>query len=123
MQYLVKINQHERARVILGGQIEGQLLNPTAKLSLGESQTGNHRNPVKKLLGWISLEFDLFMGLLFYQFIGLLSINQLDANHSKNSRIKCQQFSLITAIFPFGGVVGAIIAGLGIWIKSTQRKW
>ena len=46
VQYLVKINQHERARVILS-QIEGQLLNPTAKLSLGESQTEIIENRLK----------------------------------------------------------------------------
>ncbi|MEB5930533.1 MFS transporter [Acinetobacter schindleri] len=110
VQYLVKINQHERARVILS-QIEGQLLNPTAKLSLGESQTEIIENPVKMLWAgyrWnsISLWACCFTSLLVFYLLTSWMPTIL-----KTAGLSTQQFSLITAIFPFGGVIGAIIMG------------
>ena len=110
VQYLVKINQHERARVILS-QIEGQLLNPTAKLSLGESQTEIIENPVKVLWAgyrWnsISLWACCFTSLLVFYLLTSWMPTIL-----KTAGLSTQQFSLITAIFPFGGVIGAIIMG------------
>ncbi len=110
VQYLVKINQHERARVILS-QIEGQLLNPTAKLSLGESQTEIIESPVKVLWAgyrWnsISLWACCFTSLLVFYLLTSWMPTIL-----KTAGLSTQQFSLITAIFPFGGVIGAIIMG------------
>lgn len=110
VQYLVKINQHERARVILS-QIKGQLLNPTAKLSLGESQTEIIENPVKVLWAgyrWnsISLWACCFTSLLVFYLLTSWMPTIL-----KTAGLSTQQFSLITAIFPFGGVIGAIIMG------------
>lgn len=51
------------------------------------------------------------LALLLYQSIGVLSFNKLDANDFKTAGFSTQQFSLIAAIFPFGGVIGATIMG------------
>lgn len=110
VQYLVKSNQHERARVILS-QIEGQLLNPTVKLSSGESQTEIIENPVKVL--WAGYRWNsIFLWLCcFTSLLVFYLLTSWMPTILKTAGLSTQQFSLITAIFPFGGVIGAIIMG------------
>ena len=110
VQYLVKINQYDRARVILS-QIEGKRLNPTAKLSLDESQCETTENPVKAL--WAGYRWNsIFLWVCcFTSLLVFYLLTSWMPTILKTAGLTTQQFSLIAAIFPFGGVVGAIIMG------------
>ena len=110
VQYLVKIDQYDRARVILS-QIEGKRLNPTAKLSLDESQCETTENPVKAL--WAGYRWNsIFLWVCcFTSLLVFYLLTSWMPTILKTAGLTTQQFSLIAAIFPFGGVVGAIIMG------------
>lgn len=109
-QYLVKMNRQAQAKSILE-KIQGHPFeqNITLKLAIAESDDGE--GPVKQVLGkylWGSAMLWLccFMGLLVFYLLTSWMPTIL-----KTAGFTMQQSSLLTAIFPFGGVIGAIIMG------------
>lgn len=117
VQYLVKTQQYDQARIILS-QIQGSSISPNITLSLDEARTASTDNPVKHL--WLNYRWNsIFLWvccftslLVFYLLTSWMPIIL------KTAGLSTQQFSLISAIFPFGGVIGAIIMG---WYMDKQN--
>ena len=110
-QYLVKKNKTQQAQGILE-KIQGHPFsdNVQFKLATAEANTSNE-SPVKQVLGkylWGSsmLWLCCFMSLLVFYLLTSWMPTIL-----KTAGFSTQQFSLIAAIFPFGGVIGAVIMG------------
>ena len=110
-QYLVKKNKTQQAQGILE-KIQGHPFsdNVQFKLATAEANTSDE-SPVKQVLGkyfWGSsmLWLCCFMSLLVFYLLTSWMPTIL-----KTAGFSTQQFSLIAAIFPFGGVIGAVIMG------------
>ncbi len=84
-QYLITRHQQGKAQRILEN-IQGHSFQEPVKLVLTQSETASDENPVKVVLGKISVGFKHALALLLYQSVGVLSFNKLDANDFKNSR-------------------------------------
>ncbi|RZG65988.1 MFS transporter [Acinetobacter junii] len=109
-QYLIKSNRHTEAQHILE-KIQGFPFNETVSLQLAQAETQSNESPVKQVLGkylWSSsmLWLCCFMSLLVFYLLTSWMPTIL-----KTAGFSTQQFSLIAAIFPFGGVIGATIMG------------
>ncbi|NNP71652.1 MFS transporter permease [Acinetobacter defluvii] len=110
-QYLVKKNQTAQAKSILE-KIQGQAFASDVQFRLAATETNNtDESPVKQVLGkylWGSsmLWLCCFMSLLVFYLLTSWMPTIL-----KTAGFSTQQFSLIAAIFPFGGVIGATIMG------------
>ncbi|WP_111858433.1 MFS transporter [Acinetobacter sp. CFCC 10889] len=110
-QYLVKKNQTAQAKSILE-KIQGQPFASDVQFKLAATETNNtDESPVKQVLGkylWGSsmLWLCCFMSLLVFYLLTSWMPTIL-----KTAGFSTQQFSLIAAIFPFGGVIGATIMG------------
>lgn len=110
-QYLVKKNQTAQAKSILE-KIQGQTFASDVQFRLAATETNNTaESPVKQVLGkylWGSsmLWLCCFMSLLVFYLLTSWMPTIL-----KTAGFSTQQFSLIAAIFPFGGVIGATIMG------------
>lgn len=110
-QYLVKKNQTAQAKSILE-KIQGQAFASDVQFRLAATETNNTaESPVKQVLGkylWGSsmLWLCCFMSLLVFYLLTSWMPTIL-----KTAGFSTQQFSLIAAIFPFGGVIGATIMG------------
>ncbi|MFW1857456.1 MFS transporter [Acinetobacter defluvii] len=110
-QYLVKKNQTAQAKSILE-KIQGQTFASDVQFRLAATETNNtDESPVKQVLGkylWGSsmLWLCCFMSLLVFYLLTSWMPTIL-----KTAGFSTQQFSLIAAIFPFGGVIGATIMG------------
>ena len=110
-QYLVKKNKTQQAQGILE-KIQGHPFsdNVQFKLATAEANTSDE-SPVKQVLGkyfWGSsmLWLCCFMSLLVFYLLTSWMPTIL-----KTAGFSTQQFSLIAAMFPFGGVIGAVIMG------------
>ena len=110
-QYLVKKNKTQQAQGILE-KIQGHPFanNVQFKLATAEANTSDE-SPVKQVLGkyfWGSsmLWLCCFMSLLVFYLLTSWMPTIL-----KTAGFSTQQFSLIAAIFQFGGVIGAVIMG------------
>ncbi|MDM1758231.1 MULTISPECIES: aromatic acid/H+ symport family MFS transporter [Acinetobacter] len=110
-QYLVKKNQHQQARYILE-KIQGQAFSENVQFKLATTENNlSNESPVKQVLGkylWGSsmLWLCCFMSLLVFYLLTSWMPTIL-----KTAGFTTQQFSLIAAIFPFGGVIGATVMG------------
>ncbi len=110
-QYLVKKNQTAQAKSILE-KIQGQTFASDVHFKLAATETNStDESPVKQVLGkylWGSsmLWLCCFMSLLVFYLLTSWMPTIL-----KTAGFSTQQFSLIAAIFPFGGVIGATIMG------------
>lgn len=110
-QYLVKKNQTAQAKSILE-KIQGQTFTSDVHFKLAATETNStDESPVKQVLGkylWGSsmLWLCCFMSLLVFYLLTSWMPTIL-----KTAGFSTQQFSLIAAIFPFGGVIGATIMG------------
>lgn len=110
VQYLVKMKQHARARAILS-RIDNKLIEPSITFTLGEPQLETAQNPVKTL--WTNYRWNsIFLwACCFTSLLVFYLLTSWMPTILKTAGLSTQQFSLIAAIFPFGGVVGAIIMG------------
>ena len=110
-QYLVKNNRHQHAQIILE-KIQGQTFPENTQFKLAEVDALlGQESPVKQVLGkyfWGSsmLWLCCFMSLLVFYLLTSWMPTIL-----KTAGFSTQQFSLIAAIFPFGGILGATIMG------------
>lgn len=109
-QYLVKTNRQAQAKSILE-KIQGHPFEQNVTLKLAAAETSDGESPVKQVLGkyfWGSAMLWLccFTSLLVFYLLTSWMPTIL-----KTAGFTTQQFSLLTAIFPFGGVIGAIVMG------------
>lgn len=110
-QYLIKRNQQAKARPILE-KINGQAFASDTVFVLPEMENIDPKqSPVKILFGkylwgsamlWVCCFFSLMVFYLLTSWMPTIL---------KTAGFSTQQFSLIAAIFPFGGVIGAIFMG------------
>lgn len=111
-QYLIKQNRQEKARPILE-KIHGQSFAQDVQFTLAKAEvpSADAQSPVKVLLskylwGSIMLWLCCFTSLMVFYLLTSWMPTIL-----KTAGFTTQQFSLIAAIFPFGGVIGATIMG------------
>ncbi|RZF55996.1 MFS transporter [Acinetobacter halotolerans] len=109
-QYLIKTNRNTEAQRILE-TIQGHGFAEAVTLKLAQAEVQTQVSPVKQVLGkylWSSsmLWLCCFMSLLVFYLLTSWMPTIL-----KTAGFTTQQFSLIAAIFPFGGVIGATIMG------------
>jgi len=109
-QYLIKANENAKAQKILE-KIQGYAFTGPVTLKLAQAEIKNDESPVKQVLGkhlWSSsmLWLCCFMSLLVFYLLTSWMPTIL-----KTAGFTTQQFSLIAAIFPFGGVIGATVMG------------
>lgn len=107
---MIKRNQQQKAQNILEN-IQGQCFAEPVKLVLTQAENQSSESPVKLVLGkylWGSsmLWLCCFMSLLVFYLLTSWMPTIL-----KTAGFTTQQFSLIAAIFPFGGVIGATLMG------------
>lgn len=108
--YLVKTQQQDKARFILN-KIYDQTLQPNTVLSLADLSYSTVNAPIRML--WKNYRWNSIL-LWVCCFTSLLVFYLLTSwmpTILKTAGLSTQQFSLIAAIFPFGGVIGAIIMG------------
>lgn len=109
-QYLIKRNQQDKAKNILA-RLQGHAFTSDIHFVLPQQELHNNQNPVKLVLGkYLSgsamLWLCCFMSLLVFYLLTSWMPTIL-----KTAGFSTQQFSLLSAIFPFGGVIGAIVMG------------
>ena len=109
-QYLVKNNKNSSALNILE-KIQGYPFEMDIQLKLAAEETVQNESPIQQVLGKykvgsIMLWLCCFMSLLVFYLLTSWMPTIL-----KTAGFSVQQFSLITAIFPFGGVIGAVVMG------------
>ncbi len=110
IQFLIQRQQQQRAQKILE-RLQGHAFAQPVQLVLNTSDRPVDQSPVKMVLGpyrWGSIMLWLccFMSLLVFYLLTSWMPTIL-----KTAGMTTQQFSMIAAIFPFGGVVGAIVMG------------
>lgn len=111
-QYLIKQNQQEKARPILE-KIQGHAFDNDTEFYLARSQSSSDQaqSPVQILFkkyfwGSAMLWLCCFTSLMVFYLLTSWMPTIL-----KTAGFSTQQFSLIAAIFPFGGVIGASLMG------------
>lgn len=109
-QYLIKRQQHDKAQKILE-RLQGHGFTADTQLCLPQQELHQDQNPVKLVVGkYLSgsamLWLCCFMSLLVFYLLTSWMPTIL-----KTAGFSTQQFSLLSAIFPFGGVIGAIVMG------------
>lgn len=115
IQFLIRKNKQEQAKQI-AASIQGHALSPEITLSLSEVENRQHTNLTKPVSMVLSSKYAIasftlwlscFMGLLvFYLLVSWMPVIL------KNAGFGVEQYSLLTAIFPFGGVLGTVVIGL-----------
>ncbi|KYQ83139.1 MFS transporter permease [Acinetobacter sp. NRRL B-65365] len=108
--YLIKKDQQNKAQSILE-KVQGHAFADTVKIELAQIDVNHTDSPVKTVLtkylwGSVMLWLCCFMSLLVFYLLTSWMPTIL-----KTAGFSTQQFSLIASIFPFGGVVGAVIMG------------
>ncbi|MDQ8953101.1 MFS transporter [Acinetobacter rudis] len=109
-QYLIKRQQQIKAQKILE-KLQGKPFEQNVNLVLAQQELHANQNPVKLVVGkYLSgsamLWLCCFMSLLVFYLLTSWMPTIL-----KTAGFSTQQFSLLSAIFPFGGVIGAIVMG------------
>ncbi|MGN5763288.1 MFS transporter [Acinetobacter calcoaceticus] len=108
--YLIKKDQQNKAQSILE-KVQGHAFADTVKIELAQVDVNHTDSPVKTVLtkylwGSVMLWLCCFMSLLVFYLLTSWMPTIL-----KTAGFSTQQFSLIASIFPFGGVIGAVIMG------------
>ena len=108
--YLIKKDQQHTAQSILE-KVQGHAFADTVKIELAQVDVNHSDNPVRTVLtkylwGSVMLWLCCFMSLLVFYLLTSWMPTIL-----KTAGFSTQQFSLIASIFPFGGVIGAVIMG------------
>lgn len=124
IQFLIRKNKQTEAKKVVA-HIQGYNLSPDITLSLPvieSQQQANKTKPVSMVLSakYMIASFTLwlccFMSLLvFYLLVSWMP------TILKNAGFGVEQYSLLTAIFPFGGVLGTILIGLLMYKFNPNR--
>ena len=108
-QYLIKREQYAKAQIILE-KIHGSSLGLDVKF-LQAKGAAQPENPVKMVLGRYRFGSVMLWMCCFTSLLVFYLLTSWMPTILKTAGFSTQQFSLIAAIFPFGGVVGAIVMG------------
>lgn len=109
-QYLIKNNQQEKAKHILA-KLQGYSFKEPVHLTITQSETQSTESPVKMVLSKYLLGSSLLWLCCFMSLLVFYLLTSWMPTILKTAGFTTQQFSLIAAIFPFGGVIGASIIG------------
>lgn len=109
-QYLIKSQRQDQAKNILE-KIQGQAFAQDVQLILPQTETTEVQNPVKLVLGKYRFGSVMMWICCFTSLLVFYLLTSWMPTILKTAGFSTQQFSLISAIFPFGGVVGAIVMG------------
>lgn len=108
-QYLIKREQYAKAQIILE-KIHGSSLGLDVKFQQAKG-AAQPENPVKMVLGRYRFGSVMLWMCCFTSLLVFYLLTSWMPTILKTAGFSTQQFSLIAAIFPFGGVVGAIVMG------------
>ncbi|WP_202740247.1 MFS transporter [Acinetobacter sp. 'aerobic (ED)'] len=108
--YLIKKDQQHTAQSILE-KVQGHAFDDAVRIELAQVDVNHSDSPVRTVLskylwGSVMLWLCCFMSLLVFYLLTSWMPTIL-----KTAGFSTQQFSLIASIFPFGGVIGAVIMG------------
>ena len=109
-QYLIKRQRQDQAKNILE-KIQGQAFAQDVQLILPQTENTEVQNPVKLVLGKYRFGSVMMWICCFTSLLVFYLLTSWMPTILKTAGFSTQQFSLISAIFPFGGVVGAIVMG------------
>ncbi len=109
-QYLITRHQQDKAQRILEN-IQGHSFQEPVKLVLTQAETASDENPVKVVLGKYLWGSSMLWLCCFTSLLVFYLLTSWMPTILKTAGFSTQQFSLIAAIFPFGGVIGATIMG------------
>lgn len=109
-QYLIKRQRQQQAKHILE-KIQGQAFAQDVQLILPQAESNEVQNPVKLVLGKYRFGSVMMWVCCFTSLLVFYLLTSWMPTILKTAGFSTQQFSLISAIFPFGGVVGAIVMG------------
>ncbi|MDS7926723.1 aromatic acid/H+ symport family MFS transporter [Acinetobacter sp. V115_6] len=109
-QYLITRHQQDKAQRILE-DIQGHSFQEPVKLVLTQAETVSDENPVKVVLGKYLWGSSMLWLCCFTSLLVFYLLTSWMPTILKTAGFSTQQFSLIAAIFPFGGVIGATIMG------------
>ena len=108
--YMIKKDKQHKAQSILE-KVQGHAFADTVNIELAQVDVNHSDSPVRTVLtkylwGSVMLWLCCFMSLLVFYLLTSWMPTIL-----KTAGFSTQQFSLIASIFPFGGVIGAVIMG------------
>jgi benzoate transport len=109
-QYLIKTHQTARAQRILE-TIQGKPFPEAISIQLAPVEVQSSESPVKQVLGKYLLNSSMLWLCCFMSLLVFYLLTSWMPTILKTAGFSTQQFSLIAAIFPFGGVIGATIIG------------
>lgn len=109
-QYLIKNNQSSKAQHILE-MIQGKPFPDRITIRLAHTEIQSAQSPVKQVLSKYLVSSSMLWLCCFMSLLVFYLLTSWMPVILKTAGFTTQQFSLIAAIFPFGGVIGAIIMG------------
>ena len=109
-QYLIKTNQSLKAQRILEA-IQGKPFPETITIKLTQAEVQSTESPVKQVLSKYLVSSSMLWLCCFMSLLVFYLLTSWMPTILKTAGFSTQQFSLIAAIFPFGGVIGATIMG------------
>lgn len=109
-QYLIKNNQSSKAQHILE-MIQGKPFSDRIVIRLAHTEVQSTQSPVKQVLSKYLASSSMLWLCCFMSLLVFYLLTSWMPVILKTAGFTTQQFSLIAAIFPFGGVIGAIIMG------------
>lgn len=109
-QYLIKNNQSSKAQHILE-MIQGKPFSDRIAIRLAHTEVQSTQSPVKQVLSKYLVSSSMLWLCCFMSLLVFYLLTSWMPVILKTAGFTTQQFSLIAAIFPFGGVIGAIIMG------------
>lgn len=116
-QYLIMHQKQDKAKAILAS-LRGQAFLPEEQLVLPQSQSVDTTSPAKTLFQKYLFSSTMLWLCCFTSLLVFYLLTSWMPTILKNAGFTTQQFSLISAIFPFGGVIGAIIMG---WLMDKKE--
>lgn len=109
-QYLIKRQKIEKAKTILE-KIHGQAFASDVSFVLPQQENTTQDNPIKILTSRYLVSSVFLWVCCFTSLLVFYLLTSWMPTILKTAGFSTQQFSLIAAIFPFGGVIGAVIMG------------
>lgn len=109
-QYLIKNNQSSKAQHILE-MIQGKPFSDRIVIRLAHTEVQSTQSPIKQVLSKYLASSSMLWLCCFMSLLVFYLLTSWMPVILKTAGFTTQQFSLIAAIFPFGGVIGAIIMG------------